>query len=200
MLENVIRPKFPPTLTTDVILERLRKSNKPTANINSFIAYRMELQDEYHRNNKKLRLPIMSSIASVSWKREPPQIKAFYKQLADDAKSLYKPKYLPVVEYKHKEKIENDQESGRVLPTGVICDADSDDVDQTVVDQNSTSGLLIEGSPKFYEHSGTRSAETSSTADPNYNEMNLIASYQRHICLLEQMNKNLFDLLKSTQL
>ncbi|CAG8596476.1 14955_t:CDS:1 [Funneliformis mosseae] len=156
MLEDVIRPKFPPTLTKDVILERLRKANKPTAKINAFIVYRMELQEEYLRNNKKLRMPIMSSIASISWKGESPQTKAFYKQLADDAKSLYKPKYLPVVEYKHKEKIENDQKSGKVLPTGVICDADSDDVEQTVVDQNSTSG---EGSPKFYEHSGTSSAD-----------------------------------------
>ncbi|CAI2171698.1 19896_t:CDS:1 [Funneliformis geosporum] len=56
-------------------------------------------------------------------------------------------------------------------------------------------------------HSGALSLEdpvmnssgSSSTANPNNDYMNIIACQQRHICLLEQMNKNLRDLLDSTQ-
>ncbi|CAG8621859.1 1237_t:CDS:1 [Funneliformis mosseae] len=158
MSENIIRPKFPPTLTTDVILERLRKSKKPHPKINAYFVYRME----YHRNNIKIPMIKISSITSISWKEESVETKAFYKKLADDAKSLYKPKDLYFVEDKHMKKIKSNQESGKVLPSRATGVADSDYVDQTV--QTSApfvenSGLLIEISPKFYEHSGTSSAD-----------------------------------------
>ncbi|CAI2180100.1 12333_t:CDS:2, partial [Funneliformis geosporum] len=47
--------------------------------------------------------------------------------------------------------------------------------------------------------SAKNSSGISSSTNPYYNEMNLIACYQRHISLLERLNNNLFDLLESTQ-
>ncbi|CAG8542380.1 16318_t:CDS:1 [Funneliformis mosseae] len=165
MLENVIRPKFPPTLTTDILLEKLRKSKKPYSKINAYFVYRMEFQEEYHRNNIKIPTTKISSITSISWKEESVETKAFYKKLADDAKSLYKPKDLYFVEDKHMKKIKSNQENGKVLPSRVTGVADSDYVDQTVQTSDpfeETSGLLIDGSSasiKFYEHPGTNSAD-----------------------------------------
>src|SRR5688572_22092129 len=80
-----IKPKFPPTLTTNDLIKNALKINTPNRSRaktlpNAFIAYRMALIKEYH--NKNLKLPPMgqlSKIAKDSWNKESQNVKDFYK-------------------------------------------------------------------------------------------------------------------------
>ncbi|CAI2163903.1 17129_t:CDS:1 [Funneliformis geosporum] len=234
-----ITPKFPPTLTTEDLLETFR--TKSTVKTHSFFVYKRELRNEYLRNNINLTMIELSRLASLSWKDEPPETKAFYKKLADDAKASYKSNTYKFVMDKHM--IKNKQKSGKILPSRATGDADFGYIDQTdrsgtpLQNKSSTSSLPIEGSsasPEFYEDPGTTFADeelipvidrhshatgdtesynsgalsledpvmnssgSSSTANPNNINMSIIAR-QQYICSLERMNKNLPDILESTE-
>ncbi|CAI2163901.1 17128_t:CDS:1 [Funneliformis geosporum] len=163
--EIAIKPRFPPTLTTQVLLEKLRENNKPNSiTPNAFIVYRMELIEENLRNNIKLHMCTASTFASKYWGKESIATKEFYQKLADDAKALYKPISYKFIMDKHTE-IKNNQGNGKVLPSRATGDADSgylDQTDQTGTPLSSTIGLPIEdpsASPQFYEDPGTSSAD-----------------------------------------
>ncbi|CAG8694319.1 11686_t:CDS:2, partial [Funneliformis mosseae] len=88
-----IKPKFPPTLTTNDLIKNTNKSNTFNRKSfpNAFIAYRMALTKEYH--NKSITLPHMghlSKIAKKSWEKESQNVKDFYHKLSGDARFLYK--------------------------------------------------------------------------------------------------------------
>ncbi|CAG8646501.1 8204_t:CDS:1 [Funneliformis caledonium] len=138
----------------------------------------MALIKEYRKKN--IKLPPMgqfSKITKQSWSKETENVKDFYINLAKDAKSHY-------------------------MENKTI---------QFVFDRHMSDSHITTGDAEYYvDHSGSLSLENStisvtnfsdtiSTANPNYNENNLIASYQRHIYLLEQLNNNLFDILELTQ-
>jgi len=105
-----IKPKFPPTLTTNDLIKNALKadtSNKSKAKSlpNAFIAYRMALIKEYR--NKNLKLPQMghlSKIAKNSWNKESQIVKCFYNKLAEDAKYLYKQSTIQIVLDSHMNK------------------------------------------------------------------------------------------------
>ncbi|CAG8542343.1 16316_t:CDS:1 [Funneliformis mosseae] len=167
-LKNVIKPSFPPSLTKDVHLEKLRKSKKPKGRSpNAFILYRMELREEYLRKN--IQLPPMnelSMIASNFWKEESTETKDYYVKLANDIKSLYTPNTFFVMD-KHMKEINYNQRSINVSPsraTGVESGYDVNQTDQTTApfeDRHSFSELIevAPSSPKFYEHSGKSLAD-----------------------------------------
>src|SRR5688572_21789116 len=98
-----IRPKFPPTLTTNDLIKNALKSDTPNKSKsrtlpNAFIAYRMELIKEYRDRN--IKLPPMgqfSKIAKDSWNHKSQIVKDFYNKLAEDAKSLYKQSTIQIV-------------------------------------------------------------------------------------------------------
>ncbi|CAI2169409.1 12331_t:CDS:1 [Funneliformis geosporum] len=192
-----IKPKFPPILTTDELIKNAIKSNAPNNKVktlpNAFIAYRMALQKEYH--NKNIKLPLMSQlskIAKASWDEEPEDVKKFYKNLTEKARTLYSQKTIQIVFDKHMNEVENYQGCGNVSPLhamGVTFEADSDisynnqtrDVENMIHTQHSSSGYsTIENS-------------TFSTMDPCFGNGSTsipqVGTYPKHNFLEDPNNQ-----------
>ncbi|CAJ0853647.1 1322_t:CDS:2, partial [Entrophospora sp. SA101] len=64
--------------------------DKPSKSSNAFIIYRKAYVKELHSRGINLQMTQISPMVSESWKKEPANVKAEYKKLADVAKQRYK--------------------------------------------------------------------------------------------------------------
>jgi len=82
IIENQIRPPFPPNITAH---ELLKYKSIP----NPFIIYRIAVKMECKSKNITIERKSVSNIASSLWKSEPAIVKNTYKEIENDAKILY---------------------------------------------------------------------------------------------------------------
>ncbi|CAI2185553.1 17397_t:CDS:1 [Funneliformis geosporum] len=184
-----IKPSFIPTLTTNDLIKNATKpgtlnKNRAKTLPNAFIAYRMALTKEYRNKNKLPLMGQLSRIAKDFWKKEPQNIKNFYKTLAEDAKSLYNQNTIQFVFDKHMNKFENDQEGGRdssFTATNEICGAGSNNVYQA----EGAEVLPVEDAQNS---SNVNHPTEDLTASPNY-------SFFEDLCGMNSADRELFYLL-----
>ncbi|KAG9301821.1 hypothetical protein G9A89_004500 [Geosiphon pyriformis] len=90
-----ISPRFPPVITPFDLIKRamskLKTSRQPSRIPNAFIAYRIAFFKELRSmKHSVITQPQLSTMAKESWSREPINIRNEYKQIAADARQLYK--------------------------------------------------------------------------------------------------------------
>ncbi|CAG8621281.1 5603_t:CDS:2 [Funneliformis mosseae] len=162
-----LKLKFPPILTTDELIKNAIKSNtssKVKTLPNAFIAYRMALIKEYHKNN--IKLPPMgqfSKITKQSWDKETENVKDFYIKLAKDAKSLYmKNKTIQLVFDRHMSDSQittGDSEyyvnhTGALsLENSTVCVTNSS---ETSIEDNSSNNLSINIKPTLTQMNSSK--------------------------------------------
>ncbi|KAG9301819.1 hypothetical protein G9A89_004498 [Geosiphon pyriformis] len=90
---TMIKPKFPPTLTSEELManavEKFRQTGKLSKTPNAFLAYRMALQKELAVSDYYPNMRDLSTIAGNLWIQEPENVKAKYRRLIHDAKILF---------------------------------------------------------------------------------------------------------------
>ncbi|RGB41894.1 hypothetical protein C1646_738891 [Rhizophagus diaphanus] len=91
-LKNDLKLKYPPELSVDGLLEKLRKNNpsKPGKIPNCFLIYRILWVEYLKTECTKLNLPEISGFVSNKWKNEKPEVREFYKRLSTQAKQRYR--------------------------------------------------------------------------------------------------------------
>ncbi|CAI2169411.1 12332_t:CDS:1 [Funneliformis geosporum] len=208
---NDIKPIFPPILTEDELIKNAIKSNssnnKAKTLPNAFIAYRMALQKEYH--NKNIKLPPMnqlSIIAKNAWEKEPKEVKKFYKNLTEEARSLYNQKTLQIVFDKHMNEVEHDQGRGQFSPlhvkdvtfeadTGYFYNTQNRNVENMIHTRHSSSGFFtIEDSTVGTIDPCSGNGSTSISQVGTYPKHNFLENpnNQEYKQMLVQISFNLF--------
>ncbi|CAG8457609.1 2598_t:CDS:1 [Ambispora leptoticha] len=86
-----VKVPFPPSITLAEIVKKrkgIKRSAKPS---NGFIIYRGEYLKATKRQNIKIEMTQLSKRAGAAWKEEPPHIRKWYKDLAEEvAESIAK--------------------------------------------------------------------------------------------------------------
>ncbi|POG74420.1 hypothetical protein GLOIN_2v1576905, partial [Rhizophagus irregularis DAOM 181602=DAOM 197198] len=88
-LKSDLKLKYPPDLSVDGLLEKLRKNNpsKPGKIPNCFLIYRILWVEYLKTECTKLNLAEVSGFVSNKWKNEKPEVREFYKRLSTQAVS-----------------------------------------------------------------------------------------------------------------
>ncbi|CAI2191735.1 8601_t:CDS:1 [Funneliformis geosporum] len=215
----VFKPTFPSSLTINEIISVIKapSNNKKAKSFpNSFITYKKALIKENRIRNIKLPpMEQLSKVASCYWNKEPENVKEFYRNLSEDAKSLYKQNEIQIVFDKHMNEVE---ETGQVSHmTSMINKADSiyvnytqgleDPIENIIYTQNSTSGYLqIEDDFASVMNSSlggnSNNSSQESFSNCNFfeypNRMNEVAYDQEYIRILECENVQLSPLRINT--
>ncbi|RHZ76885.1 hypothetical protein Glove_187g115 [Diversispora epigaea] len=90
IIDNSIKIPFPPLITiNDLIAKTSPHDNNPGRTPNAFIAYKMGIHRVLRNEKYNYSIPAISKFASYNWANEPPQVKKYYKKLANDAKKIY---------------------------------------------------------------------------------------------------------------
>lgn len=95
-LRSDLKLTYPPALSVDDLLEKLRKNNhsKSPGKIgkipNCFLIYRILWVEYLKKECTKLNLPEISEYVSNKWKNEKPEVREFYKRLSTQAKQRYR--------------------------------------------------------------------------------------------------------------
>ncbi|CAG8463418.1 23254_t:CDS:2 [Rhizophagus irregularis] len=91
-LKSDLKLKYPPDLSVDGLLEKLRKNNpsKPGKIPNCFLIYRILWVEYLKTECTKLNLAEVSGFVSNKWKNEKPEVREFYKRLSTQAKQRYR--------------------------------------------------------------------------------------------------------------
>jgi hypothetical protein len=90
-IKNGLKLAYPPKLSVDDLLEKLRKNNlsKPGKIPNCFLIYRILWVDRLKKERTKLNLAEISEFVSTQWKNEKQEVREFYKRLSAAAKRRY---------------------------------------------------------------------------------------------------------------
>ncbi|CAG8543710.1 3918_t:CDS:2 [Diversispora eburnea] len=89
-IDNSIKIPFPPHITiNDLIAKTSPHGNNPGRTPNAFIAYKMGIHRVLRNEKCNYSIPAISKFASRNWANEPPQVKKYYKKLANEAKKIY---------------------------------------------------------------------------------------------------------------
>ncbi|RIA99542.1 hypothetical protein C1645_747064 [Glomus cerebriforme] len=86
-LKDITVP-FPPQIKPEDILEKRRQNRKSAKSPNAFFIYRIAYLDQLRLNNFRVKMTDMSGMVSTSWKKEPSNVKAAYKDLARKVERL----------------------------------------------------------------------------------------------------------------
>jgi hypothetical protein len=83
-----IKVPFPPQIKAEDILEKRRQNRKSAKSPNAFFIYRIAYLDQLRLHNFRVKMTDMSGLVSTSWKKEPSNVKATYKDLARKVERL----------------------------------------------------------------------------------------------------------------
>jgi hypothetical protein len=83
-----IKVPFPPQIKAEDILEKRRQNRKSAKSPNAFFIYRIAYLDQLRLHNFRVKMTDMSGYVSASWKKEPSNVKATYKDLARKVERL----------------------------------------------------------------------------------------------------------------
>ncbi|GBC00644.1 hypothetical protein RclHR1_03920013 [Rhizophagus clarus] len=83
-----IKVPFPPQIKAEDILEKRRQNRKSAKSPNAFFIYRIAYLDQIRLHNFRVKMTDMSGLVSASWKKEPSNVKATYKDLARKVERL----------------------------------------------------------------------------------------------------------------
>lgn len=83
-----IKVPFPPQIKAEDILEKRRQNRKSAKSPNAFFIYRIAYLDQLRLHNFRVKMTDMSGFVSASWKKEPSNVKATYKDLARKVERL----------------------------------------------------------------------------------------------------------------
>src|ERR1700722_9059378 len=86
-IEEITVP-FPPQIRPEDILEKRRQNRKSAKSPNAFFIYRIAYLDQLRLHKYRVKMTDMSGLVSTSWKKEPSNVKAAYKDLARKVERL----------------------------------------------------------------------------------------------------------------
>ncbi|KAG9298890.1 hypothetical protein G9A89_015911 [Geosiphon pyriformis] len=92
-LQEYPKPPFPPNIIPEQLitnaLAKLEKTGKVSQIPNAFLIYRLVLKNEMVKKNIFLGMRELSGIASKLWNEEPENVKTYYQELSNEAKTLF---------------------------------------------------------------------------------------------------------------
>ncbi|CAB4432510.1 unnamed protein product [Rhizophagus irregularis] len=80
---------FPPEITAREIISDKKNGKKAKKPPNAFMIYRKVFSRELAKKNLRFQQKKISTLCSISWKREPENVKQGYRRLAHDADKIF---------------------------------------------------------------------------------------------------------------
>ncbi|CAG8456081.1 7780_t:CDS:1 [Ambispora leptoticha] len=136
-LENV-KPTFPPSINLQELVRIKQNGEVPSKPPNAWIIYRGAAVKELHARGYNLQMTRISPLISEAWKSEPENVVSYYKDLAKEAKRLYKEMW-PKRRYRNIKRLTNQSQALTGTPYAIPLRHQQQPLSQQISQTSPTS-------------------------------------------------------------